>query len=296
MRCLIASLLLLALGCAPAAAWMARLAGRQLAMTGGEAGWLIDRSDAVYSGQILRLSKENTIKALNRGERLIEIEFPTTRGNDPSVSETLDRSRTFAREFLKDSYFTKLGKELWVLMPDAKEANLARQKWGENLPFVLTSIEGALTENAQAASPPRVIVSVSPGFNIDEWINTEKVHDKFSGAAVVTINGNLERLRNGYYPSLFYPGLTQSTNRFYRKFKQALFLNPIAVGGDRLGAWLFKGGDEPWQVLVKTRAVGPETPARLDCISSSSEEPKAQEAWRLASSSYKQRNPGAGIF
>jgi len=126
-----------------------------MSSSSGAAGWLLDRNDAIYTAQILRLARENSVKALSKGESLLEIEFPATRGNDPSVTETLDRSRAFAREFVKDPAFAKLGKELWVLFPDPKEAFLARQKWGENLPFTLTSIQGALTANAQSAGPPR---------------------------------------------------------------------------------------------------------------------------------------------
>ena len=250
----------------------------------GVAGWLLDRSDDVYTAQILRLARQNAIKGLSDGETLLEIEFPATRSNDPSVTETLDRTRAFTRDFIMDPFFQKLGKRLWVVFPDAKEAFLARSKWGETLPFVLTSIQGALTDNAKSSERPEVIICVSPGFNIDEWINIEKVAVSEPQAKIVTINGNLERLRNGYYPSIFYPGLTASTNRFYKRFKQALFLNPIAVAGDRLGAWLYKDGvSSPWQVLVKqTGAV-----SRLDSISATEQEPKATDAWRQASAAYK---------
>jgi len=271
----------------------------QLRMSGGVAGWLVDRSEDIYTAQVLRLSKESAVAALSKGERLVEIEFPASRGNDPSVTETLDKTRDFARELLKDSYFTKLGTSLWVLFPDAKEAFLARQKWGDKLPFVLTSIQGALTEKALSAeTQPVCLVCVSPGFNIPEWIDIEKVATSQPQSQILTINGNLERLRNGYYPALFYPGLTAVTNRFYKKFKSVFVINPIAVGGDRLGAWLYKVGlSEPWQVLVKTnsQASGAESGGRtslprLDSISSSEQEPKASDAWRLATAAYNERN------
>jgi len=248
----------------------------------GVAGWLLDRSDDVYTAQILRLARQNAVKGLSEGQPLLEIEFPATRSNDPSVTETLDRTRAFTRDFIKDDFFQKLGRRLWVVFPDANEAFLARSKWGDTLPFVLTSIQGALTD--KSSENPEVILCISPGFNIDEWINIEKVADSQPQAKIVTINGNLERLRNGYYPAIFYPGLTASTNRFYKRFKQALFLNPIAVAGDRLGAWLYKDGvSSPWQVLVKQTGAVP----RLDSISATEQEPKATDAWRQASAAYK---------
>lgn len=259
-------------------------------------GWLVDPSESIYNTQILRLAKESTIQALKNDEKLLEIEFPTTRGNDPSVTQTLDNTRLFTKSFIADPFFSKLGPALWIVFPDNKEANLARKAWGGDktpFPFILTSIESCLTAQAQAvasSTPPSLIVAVSPGFNIPEWIDIEKVHTLYPASAILTINGNLERLRNGYYPSFFYPGLAKTTDRFYRKFKQCIFLNPIAVGGDRLGAWLFKSGVQgPWEVFVKTKGARGVAPC-LECVSESPDEPNASEAWRTASRTYKERN------
>jgi len=259
----------------------------------GRANWLADRSEAIYSSQVLRLSKEAAVSGLTKGESFLEIEFPASRANDPTVTGTLDLTRAFVRELISDPYFKRLNDELWILFPDANEAFLARKSWGETVPFVLTSIPGALTDNAKSATPPKVMISVSPGFNVEEWIDLERVSNIFPAAAVVTVNGNLERLRNSYYPPFFYPKLASVTNRFYRKFKQAVFLNPIAVGGDRLGAWLVKVGVEsPWEIFVVQRQKQGQAAAAeaLECISSTPEEPRPQSAWQLATAKYKQLN------
>jgi len=258
----------------------------------GRAGWLADRSESIYSSQVLRLSKEAAVSGLNKGEAFLEIEFPPSRANDPTVTGTLDLTRAFVRDLISDPYFKKLSDELWILFPDAKEASLAKKSWGETLPFVITSIQGALTDNAKNAKPPKLMISVSPGFNVEEWIDLERVSTTFPNAAVVTVNGNLDRLRNGYYPSFFYPKLASVTNSFYRKFKQALFLSPIAVGGDRLGAWLTRvGAESPWEIFVVQRQKqGQVAAAVLECISSTPEEPKPQSAWQLATAKYKQLN------
>lgn len=96
---------------------------------------------------------------------------------------------------------------------------LAKKSFGDNLPFTLTSIEGA--KLAPADQTPKLMVSVNPGFNVEEWIELVGVT---RGAPLIVINGNLDRLRNGYYPALFYPGLSRVNKDFYSKATQALFL------------------------------------------------------------------------
>ena len=50
----------------------------------------------------------------------MEVEFPATLSNDISVTETLNTNRAWVREFAKA--FESLGKDLWVVFPDASEA------------------------------------------------------------------------------------------------------------------------------------------------------------------------------
>jgi len=257
----------------------------RLAMsTSATFAFLGDPSQSAYIANVLRRSTDATKQALQDGAKLIEIEFPSNRKNDLSVTETLDTTRAFVREFVKDSAFSSLGKDMWVLFPDKSESSLARKKWGENLPFTLSSIEGALSDTAaNSATRPKLIMCVSPGFNVEEWIALEKLEDR--QAPIICINGNLDRLRNGYYPWFFYPELTRVTKAFYSRFTQALFLNPIAVSGDRLGAWLCKLYNSPWLVLVKANERGSD----FDIISSTEREPDAKTSWAQASSEYKKR-------
>jgi hypothetical protein len=50
----------------------------------------------------------------------MEVEFPATLSNDISVTETLNTNRAWVREFAKA--FESLGKDLWIVFPDASEA------------------------------------------------------------------------------------------------------------------------------------------------------------------------------
>lgn len=179
--------------------------------------FLSSPDQSFYLSSILRRSVDSCKLCLKNSCTLIEVEFPANRKSDLSVTETLDTNRRFARDFAQS--FSSLGKKLWMVFPDRKEASLARKSFGENLPFTLTSIEGA-----QAAPPdqrPELILAINPGFNVEEWIELSRVS---RDAPMIVINGNLDRLRNGYYPSLFYPGLAKVSKEFYALATQALFL------------------------------------------------------------------------
>jgi len=229
---------------------------------------------------VLRTSVEQTKKLLSSSAKLIEVEFPATLSNDISVTETLDESRRFAREFIKS--FAEYGKGLWVCFPDKNEAALARSKWGE-IPNTLTSIDAALSPPSDI-EPPKCILAVTPGFNVDEWIKLASIGKTiYSDTPVIVINGNLDRLRNGYYPSLFYPALTAVSKSYYAYAQQALFLSPVAVGGNRLGAWLAKTASGPWELFVKSK----DKRGDFDLLSTSETEPPPQKAWRAASQQYK---------
>ena len=241
----------------------------------GKTGFLFDRDQNSYLNSILRKSVDSCKLCIEEGTKLIEVEFPANRKNDLSLGETLDTNRQFTRQFA--NAFASYEKDLWILFPDKKECFLAREKWGTDLPFTMTSIEG-LMQNSPDASPLLMII-VNPGFSVDEWINIPKL-DK--GVPMIIINGNLDRLRNGYYPWFIYPGLTKVTKEFYSNAVQALFLSPIAVGGSRLGAWLTRVYPGKWEVLVKGTT-------EYDVVSVSDAEPQAKVAWNIAKKSFLER-------
>lgn len=241
----------------------------------GKTGFLFDKDQNNYLTSILRKSIDSCKLCIGEGSKLIEVEFPANRKNDLSLGETLDTNRQFTRQFV--NAFDSYGKDLWILFPDKKECFLAREKWGEDLPFTMTSIEGLLENNPP--SIPELMIIVNPGFSVDEWINIPKLD---RGVPMIIINGNLDRLRNGYYPWFIYPALTKVTKEFYSKAVQAVFLSPIAVGGSRLGAWLTRVYPGKWEVLVRGAT-------EYDIVSSYDKEPEAKVAWGLAKKKFLEK-------
>lgn len=107
--------------------------------------------------------------------------------------------------------------------------------------------------------------------------------------SVLIINGNIGRLRNGYYPSIFYPGLSKVTP-YYKSASQALYLAPVSINGNRFGAWTVKSYSEPWQLLVRTPKGG------LDLVQSSGNEFDPKNVWKVARDAYLSRWPNGGLF
>ncbi|KAG5183547.1 hypothetical protein JKP88DRAFT_277561 [Tribonema minus] len=127
-------------------------------------------------------------------------------------------------------FFAKMGKALWAVFAEPGEAKLAAKAFtggaSGSLPFWVTSIEEALRKGAASNGGRDLQLVVQPGFNIDEWIQWDTLYAagakarQAAGAAgqpsMVVLNGSLDKVRGGYYPKLFYPGLHAAKDRFIK--------------------------------------------------------------------------------
>lgn len=222
----------------------------------------LEKNDqAAYYKAILSNSIESAKLCISNDIYLIEVAFPEDRKSDISVSESLDINRIFARDFINS--FKEFGDKAWLVLPDKQESFLAKSKFDKGSPFTVTSIESAVamlrrdSADRNDKTSPQIIVAVNPGFNVEEWIALAELQ-QCSGFScpLVVINGNLDRLRNGYYPRFFYPKLFQVTQSFYQKFETAFNIRPIALGGDRYAAWVTKSYPNKWLLLVKNTSGG----------------------------------------
>ena len=156
--------------------------------------FLSAKDESTYSATCLRLSTISTLESINAGKNYIEIEFPPSRKSDLSVTETLDANREFVRRFI--SKWSHFREDLWVVFPDASEANLARnsEPWKAGISFTITSIAAAVKSYKE--KKPKFIVAVNPGFNVEEWIDLENLDD--GDIPFVIVNGNIDRVSVSY--------------------------------------------------------------------------------------------------
>ena len=260
----------------------------RLSSFSGRASFLADK-DNIYLATIRRRAVEATKRALANELRLLEIEFPPIRANDPTSAGTFDASVEFVYDYIRDPMWNELGDQesRLVVFPERSEMERAKNRWGTAVPpsWTLTYIDGLLNGNEPTSTSPSVLVIVAPGFNIPEYIDVERISEKaFPQASIVIVNGFISRLRAGFYPSFLYPKLAMVTKSFYSRFEQVFHVSPIAVMGERLGSYKVRQYPEEWEILLRNSS-----PDAYDVIDSSEAEPDAKAAWKFATEQFKKR-------
>eukprot|EP01024_Parvocaulis_polyphysoides_P042658 TRINITY_DN38967_c0_g2_i1.p1 TRINITY_DN38967_c0_g2~~TRINITY_DN38967_c0_g2_i1.p1 ORF type:complete len:250 (+),score=23.22 TRINITY_DN38967_c0_g2_i1:91-750(+) len=103
--------------------------------------------------------------------------------------------------------------------------------------------------STKVASTDQVLVIAYPSFNVNEMLSVWEMYNDLeknqSGRTIVTFNGELDRVRSGYYPPLFYPKVGKMAKEFIPQFTQAYYIHNFK--GSKPGT-LFRAYPGPWQV------------------------------------------------
>jgi len=95
-----------------------------------------------------------------------------------------------------------------------------------------------LVEGENAPSTLNLVIQPGNGGPVEDWINCEKISDASPETVMVIVNGALDKVRDGYYPGLFFPKLAATVDRFYKRFESAFYLKPISDKG--VYGWLYR--------------------------------------------------------
>jgi Domain of unknown function (DUF1995) len=174
----------------------------------------------------------------------------------------------------------------WLVLPDDKECELAanewtgqlfrkntkftsiraaceatrgsfKKAWGSTLAENVSKLQGgdgiladSSTLDALDASESRLQLVCQPGNGgpVEDWINVEQLH-RSSKSPTCVVNGALDKVRDGYYPAIFFPALAK-TVPFYKQFEPIFIAKPISDKG--VYGWLYRVYPEPWQVILQT--------------------------------------------
>jgi len=98
-----------------------------------------------------------------------------------------------------------------------------------------------------AGSPSHRLFYLHVFISID-WINVENLSSSLPDVPLVVVNGALDKVRDGYYPAVFFPALA-ATVTYYKAFEPVFFLKPLSDKG--LYGWLYRVYGEPWQVILQ---------------------------------------------
>jgi Domain of unknown function (DUF1995) len=140
-----------------------------------------------------------------------------------------------------------------------------KKAWGSTMAEMVNKLQGGdgvLADSTKLDSLTPVVegrfqLICQPGNGgpVEDWINVEQLAQKNQGADTTTttvtcvVNGALDKVRDGYYPALFFPALAK-TIPFYKQFTPVLIAKPINDKG--FAGWLFRVYPEPWQVILQT--------------------------------------------
>jgi len=230
--------------------------------------------------QVIQQSQTATQAALDDGKKLIEIEFPTlgldsVPGDSEGVNE-MNESATLLRQFCTLFERTGCAAGVRVYFPDEKEMQVATDpakgvtmfgnQWETQPTFAETEmqldfltrptalLELGIDKDAQVADRARdadqVFIAAYPSFNVNEMLAVEKLYlQTANGRPIITYNGELDRIRSGYYPKFFYPKIGKLAETFIPKFEQSYYIHNFK--GSK-GGILFRCYPGPWQVLRRT--------------------------------------------
>ena len=139
--------------------------------------------------------------------------------------------------FRRSAKFTSIRAALTQV---AGEAQMTKA-WGSTIASTFNKLTGGdgiladstmlddLSEDEEDSNSQRIYLVCQPGNGgpVEDWINVEKLHQSSSNTPVTcVVNGALDKVRDGYYPAVFFPALAK-TVPFYRNFEPVFFLKPI---------------------------------------------------------------------
>lgn len=233
-----------------------------------------DYADAISQAQAA------TKAALADGHELIEIEFPAAGlssvsgdgegGNEMTYS--LGYLRSFCRIFQDQAATTRIyfpdQKEMWMAAgtsgQDGKDADAVFGTTAFQLDYLtrpsflhdigLGAFDKVDVSKGVQDSDIRFVVAY-PHFNIGEMVAVEEVYNeriKGTSRPLIIFNGELDRIRSGYYPPFFYPGLARMAKDWLTQFCTAFYIHNFK--GKQPGV-LYRQYPGSWQVF---RREGPQ--------------------------------------
>eukprot|EP00249_Psilotum_nudum_P015972 c25603_g1_i1 orf=1687-2742(+) len=208
--------------------------------------------------------KVATGAALHDSKILLEIEFPTAGLDSVSgdaeggieMNLSLEMVKDFCLKVFKMEQFSRTR----IFFPDINEMDLAKMTVFANTYFkmdYLTNPSGlediGLGKKVQLLDRVKptdeIFVVAYPYFNVNEMLAVEDLYKDAaaeSNRPIIVFNGELDKIRSGYYPSFFYPKLAALSKNFLPRFETTYYIHNFK---GRFGGTLFRAYPESWQVL-----------------------------------------------
>ncbi|XP_042471048.1 protein LPA3 [Zingiber officinale] len=214
--------------------------------------------------ELLKQAKEATEVALRDGKQLLEIEFPTAGlesvPGDGEGGIEMTESMQLIRGFCDRLITPEKAARTRVFFPEANEVDFARKSAFEGTTLKLDYLTkpsffedfGFVTkiQMIERVKPDDEIFLVAyPYFNVNEMLVVEELYNEAvlnTGRKLIIFNGELDRIRSGYYPQFFYPKLAALSKTFLPKMETVYYIHNFK---GLKGGTLFRSYPGPWKVL-----------------------------------------------
>lgn len=231
----------------------------------------------------VRAARTAAKAALDGGAAFVEVEMPaasisSVAGDAEGVNE-MNASAALLRDFLRE--WDRAGPAVRVFFPDQAEARIVQTGRGMDPaagsagvtpsfapgthPFTIDFLTSPTAfsdmgldikkRDVAAAVKPgdALLVAAFPYFNVNEFLAVADLVERAGpggssgkGAPLVVFNGELDRVRSGYYPPLFYPKVAAAGDRILPRLTTAFYVHNFKGSA---GGTLFRCFPGPWQVL-----------------------------------------------
>ncbi|XAR70713.1 hypothetical protein NMG60_11027672 [Bertholletia excelsa] len=223
--------------------------------------------DASFPGDysaLLEQAKKATELALKDNKQLMEIEFPTAGlqsvPGDGEGGVEMTGSMELIREFCDIFVTPEKVTRTRIFFPEASEVKVARQSAFGGASFKLDYLtKPSLFEDFGFVSKVKMADRVKPEdelflvaypyFNVNEMLVVEELFNEAvanTDRKLIIFNGELDRIRSGYYPSFFYPKLSALSKTLFPKMETVYYIHNFK--GFK-GGTLFRCYPGPWKVL-----------------------------------------------
>ncbi|XP_058103823.1 protein LPA3 isoform X2 [Magnolia sinica] len=218
--------------------------------------------------ELLEQAKAATELALKDEKQLLEIEFPTAGlesvPGDGEGGIEMTGSMQLIREFCDRFIIPEKATRTRIFFPEANEVEFARKSAFGGASFKLDYLtKPSLFEDFGFVSKVKMADRVKPDdemflvaypyFNVNEMLVVEELYKEAvvsTDRKLIIFNGELDRIRSGYYPPFFYPKLGALSKTFLPKLETVYYIHNFK---GRNGGTLFRSYPGPWKVMRKIK-------------------------------------------
>ncbi|XP_050234731.1 protein LPA3 isoform X1 [Mercurialis annua] len=218
--------------------------------------------------ELLAQAKKATQLAFIDGKQLMEIEFPTAGlqsvPGDGEGGIEMTESMQFIRRFCDRFVIPEKASRTRVFFPEANEVEFARESVFEGSSLKLDYLtkpsffeDFGFVEKVKMTDRVKqedeLFLVAYPYFNVNEMLVVEELYKDAvvnTTRKLIIFNGELDRIRSGYYPPFFYPKLAALLKTLFPVMETVYYIHNFK---GLKGGTLFRCYPGPWKVIRKVK-------------------------------------------